>query len=121
MPIFEIRLLGSPTVLWGGESLSILRRQTRLLLYRLAVLGQPLSRAHLCFLFWPDAPESTAGRNLSHLLTHLRQALPDSDALVTAEDQVCLNPEMVWSDVHEFLRLRDWGGGNWKRWMRWNS
>ena len=111
MSIFEIRLLGSPTVSWDGAPLSILRRQTRILLYRLAVPGQTLSRDHLCFLFWPDVPETTAGRNLSHLLTHLRQALPNSDVLVTAEDRVYLDPETTWTDVREFLRLRDFRGG----------
>lgn len=85
----------------------IVRRQTRFLLYRLAVPGPPLSRDHLCFLFWPDVAESKATRNLSHLLTHLRQALPHAETLVTADDQVYLEPEMTWSDVAEFLRLRD--------------
>ena len=107
-----IRLLGSPTVTWDGAPLPILRRQTRILLYRLAVPGPPLSRDHLSFLFWPDVPESIAGRNLSHLLTHLRQALPNSDVLITAEDQVYLDSKETWSDVREFLQLRDFRGAN---------
>ena len=111
MPVFEIRLLGSPVVSWDGAPLPILRRQTRILLYRLAVPDQALSRDHLCFLFWPDVAESTAGRNLSHLLTHLRQALPNSDALITVDDRVYLDPELTWTDVGEFLRLRGFRGG----------
>lgn len=107
MPIFEIRLLGAPTVYWNGDPLPIVRRQTRILLYRLADPGPPLTREHLCFLFWPDVPEGTAARNLSHLLTHLRQALPDGDVVATSDDQVYLDPGSTWSDVGEFLRLRN--------------
>lgn len=105
MDVLEVRLLGSPSVQWGERSLSILRRQTRMLLFRLAVCGQPLAREHLCFLFWPDIPEAVAGRNLSHLLTHLRQALPDSDLLCAVEDRVALDRQRTWTDVTEFLRL----------------
>ena len=111
MNVLEIRLLGSPAVHWEGVPLSILRRQTRMLLFRLAVLGQPMPREHLCFLFWPDIPEAAAGRNLSHLLTHLRQALPDSDILCTVDDRVQLNRDRVWSDVGEFIRLGEMAGG----------
>ncbi len=41
MNVLEIRLLGAPTVHWGGAPLSIVRRQTRMLLFRLAMFGQP--------------------------------------------------------------------------------
>lgn len=44
----------------------------------------------MCFLCWPDAPEATARRHLSHLLTHLRRALPSPDLLLVAADQVAL-------------------------------
>lgn len=105
MDVLEIRLLGSPSAQWGEQPLSILRRQTRMLLFRLAVYGQPLARERLCFLFWPDISEAVAGRNLSHLLTHLRQALPDSELLCAVEDRVALDRQRTWTDVTEFLHL----------------
>lgn len=53
-------------------------------------------------LFWPDQPESTARRSLSHYLTHLRQALPIPQVLLTSRDRVWLDPEQVWCDAFEF-------------------
>jgi DNA-binding SARP family transcriptional activator len=60
---------------------------------------QPVPREHLCFLFWPNQSEIKARRNLTHLLTHLRRAMPDCEDLITGEDQVALNPDRVWSDT----------------------
>ncbi|HBY96409.1 MAG TPA: hypothetical protein DEP84_21115, partial [Chloroflexi bacterium] len=68
----RVYLLGAPRVEWTGRPLAIPRRQARALLYRLAASLEAIPREHLCFLFWPDAPDSVARRNLSHLLTHLR-------------------------------------------------
>ncbi|MFQ6059480.1 MAG: AAA family ATPase, partial [Anaerolineae bacterium] len=59
----------------------------------------------LCFLFWPDTPESTARRNLSHLLTHLRRALPDPEVLLASDDRIGLDPHRAWSDAAAFERL----------------
>ncbi len=101
----RIYLLGPPGVEWAGCPLVIPRRQARALLYRLAVQLQPVPREHLCFLFWPDTPESTARRNLSHLLTHLRRALPAPEVLLDSDDQVGLDPQRAWSDVTAFERL----------------
>jgi DNA-binding SARP family transcriptional activator len=102
----HIYLLGSPRVEWAGRPLPIPRRQARALLYRLAAQpAQPPSREHLCFLFWSNTPESTARRNLSHLLTHLRRALPVPELLLTHEDQVALDPQRAWSDVAAFEQL----------------
>ena len=64
-PVLRVYLLGSPRIEWAGQPLSIPRRQVRALLYRLVTRLQPISREHFCFLFWPDAPEATARRNLS--------------------------------------------------------
>jgi len=101
----KIHLLGQPYVTWTGHPLSIPRRQARALLYRLATGLAPLPREHLCFLFWPDIPESNARRNLSHLLTHLRRALPAPELLLTQDDRVGLNPRRTWSDVVAFEQL----------------
>lgn len=102
MSDLELYLLGPPAVLWRGEPLTILRRQTRALLFRLGTHLQPVARDRLAYQFWADRPQSVARRNLTHLLTHLREALP-SDAVITADtDQIGFEPELVWSDSAEF-------------------
>ncbi len=99
-------LLGSPVVEWSGTSLSISRRQVRALLYRLAADRHPLPREQLCYLFWPDAPESNARRKLTGLLSHLRHNLPSPEILVASNDRVWLDPSRTWSDAVNFARLR---------------
>ncbi len=101
----QIYLLGSPVAVWAGQPLVIPRRQTRALLYRLAANEQPIPREQLCFLFWSDTPESSARRNLTHLLAHLRRALPKPELLLVANDGISLDPSGTWSDVVEFIRL----------------
>ena len=101
----RVYLLGPPAVAWGNHPLLIPRRQARALLYRLATRLQPVPREQLCFLFWPDAPEATARRHLSHLLTHLRRALPIPELLLVAADQIALDASRVWSDVATFEQL----------------
>lgn len=104
-PTLQIRLFGAPTLTWAGVALPIARRQTRALLYRLATDLRPVARAQLCLLFWPDLPDVTARRNLTHLLTLLRQALPQPELLVTDGETVGLDPDAVWSDTNTFMRL----------------
>lgn len=100
-----ICLLGVPKVCWKGSLISIPRRQVRALLYRLATEMEPISREHLCWLFWPDVATQEAHRNLSHLLTHLRYFLPDQKMLCATDDLLLLDPQYVWSDSATFLRL----------------
>jgi len=101
----QVCLLGPPEVTWAGQPLSISRRQARALLYRLAARLDPIPREQLCFLFWPDIPESKARLYLSRLLTHLRRSLPTPAVLLTAGDCVALDPTQTWSDVTAFERL----------------
>jgi DNA-binding SARP family transcriptional activator/tetratricopeptide (TPR) repeat protein len=100
-----VYMLGPPNVEWAGRAVVIPRRQARALLYRLAARLQPVPREHLCYLFWSDTDESTARRNLSRLLTHLRRALATPKVLVTSGDHVGLDPRSVWSDTAAFERL----------------
>ena len=101
----SIRLLGLPAVAQRQSRLDIPRREVRALLYRLANRLEPVSREQLCFLFWPNAPEITARRALSHLLTHLRNALLSPDAVSTRDDQVELNHCRAWTDTTAFEQL----------------
>lgn len=102
----RVYMLGPPRVEWVGRPLSLPRRQLRALLYLLASRLQPVPREQLSFLFWPDLPDATARRRLSHLLTHLRRALPDAQLLRIDQDAVSLDPELVWADATAFQRLR---------------
>lgn len=99
----EVRLLGRPVVLWGNEPLEVERRQVRELLYRLVESAEPVSRSKLCFLFWPDIPESSARRNLSRLISYLKRALPDPGMVRVAGEYVGLNNLAVWSDTKQFI------------------
>jgi DNA-binding SARP family transcriptional activator len=79
--------------------ITIPRRQTRALLFRLAAALQPVPRDHLAFVFWPDSPDAVARRNLTVLLAQLRRALPSPDMLVTTGDAIALNPARVRVDT----------------------
>ncbi|MGD8244911.1 MAG: AAA family ATPase [Anaerolineae bacterium] len=98
-------MFGSPRVEGGGAVLSVPRRQVRALLYRLAAELEPIPREHLCFLFWADAPEPEARRQLTNLLTHLRRELHAPDLLLSFGDRVGLDPCRVSSDVVAFRHL----------------
>lgn len=95
-------LLGTASVQWDDLPLRIPRRQVRALLYYLGTEGRPTPRERLCYLLWSDVADSKARRNLSHLLSHLRKALPASDLLSTVEDRVYLDPQRLWTDVAAF-------------------
>lgn len=102
MTTLNVQLFGSPTIEWQGNYFEIPRRRARALLYRLAVDLQPVAREHLVFLFWSDTADSIAHRDLSHLLTHLRRALPSPEMLQATSDFIFLNPKLVWSDTYAF-------------------
>ncbi|MEJ2735967.1 MAG: AAA family ATPase [Anaerolineae bacterium] len=104
--LLEVQLFGPPKVTWVDRPLPVSRRQVRALLYRLAADQRPVPREQLCFLFWPDTPESSARRKLTGLVNHLRRSLPTPELLITDDDQVRLDPERTWSDTVAFDR---WG------------
>ena len=102
MPKLELYLMGPPYVLWQGEPVTILRRQTRALLFRLGTHLLPIARDRLAYQFWADRPQNVARRNLTHLLTHLREALPSDEVIMADTDQISLDPDVTWSDTAEF-------------------
>ncbi len=101
-PCFRVYMLGPAWIEYRGEPLTILRRQARGLIYRLAARLQPVSREELCFAFWPDMPERTAHRHLSHVLCHLRESLPMPDLVRSHNELVELDPRRAWSDACAF-------------------
>ncbi len=113
-PDLRIYLLGPSWIAWRDQSLSIQRRQARALLYCLAAKREPVPRDQICFGFWPDEYDAKSHRNLSHLLSHLRKALPDPSVLRSVNDILELDPQRVWCDAAEFrdactdLDVRNW-------------
>jgi DNA-binding SARP family transcriptional activator/regulation of enolase protein 1 (concanavalin A-like superfamily) len=87
-PKLRIDLLGGCRVLVGDrllEAISSPRLQS-FLAYLLLHRGTPQTRQHIAFTFWPDSTEPQARTNLRKLLYDLRQALPQADAFVQADD-----------------------------------
>lgn len=101
----RVYVLGPPAAELNAQPVAIPRRQVRALLYVLAAELRPIPREHLCYLFWPDTSESTARRDLSHLLAHLRRALPDPDSVIAQDDALALDPNRVTSDLAGFTQL----------------
>ncbi len=101
----HIHLFGSCQITWQGQPWNLPRRQLRALLFRLAARLEPVSRAHLAFLFWPDQPDAVARRHLTRLISSLRAALPLPNLLLIAEETVALNPLLCASDSDTFWRL----------------
>ncbi|MEZ4771332.1 MAG: hypothetical protein R2844_23300 [Caldilineales bacterium] len=111
MARLEIRLLGEPSIRWDGQPWEIARRQARALLYRLAASPEPVARSQLTFLFWPDAPDTAARRNLTQRLSLLRRDLPDPRLVQTTATHVQLDRERVCVDTSQFRHLLDEAGG----------
>lgn len=105
MSQLTVRLLGTPTVEWDSEFRDIPRRKVRALFYRLAVDMRPVAREHLAYLFWASQPDAIAHRDLTHLITHLRCALPAPEILQCTADFLFVDSRRIWCDTGEFLRL----------------
>lgn len=69
----QARLLGPPEVRVGDKSFEPPPGKTSALLYYLAYKGEWVGRDELVYLFWPEADESTARKNLRQLLSTLRR------------------------------------------------
>lgn len=101
---FRLLLLGVPEVAWQGQPFTLPRRQARALLFYLAAEQPPVPRDQLTFLLWPDSSESTARRNLTRLLSYLRNTLPHPDLLVTPQTAVALNADLIELDTVQFSK-----------------
>jgi serine/threonine protein kinase len=101
----KIQLFGPPALSWDDQALEMPRRQARALIYFLAAAGHPVTRDQLILLLWPDIPEARARRNLTRLLSYLRQMLPDEGLMITQDSSVSLNFESIWCDAYLFDQL----------------
>jgi tetratricopeptide (TPR) repeat protein len=102
-----IRLLGQPSVLIDQRPVNIQRRQTRALLFFLAGNAGMVGRSELITRFFNAEiiPDEVARRRLRELISKLRSNLPDPEVLVTGNDQVGLDPELVDLDLLTFEHL----------------
>jgi DNA-binding SARP family transcriptional activator len=55
---FRINILGTPAIAWREQPYKLSRRQARGLLFYLGNELQPVARDRLCFLLWPDIPDT---------------------------------------------------------------
>ncbi|MEW5829919.1 MAG: AAA family ATPase [Chloroflexota bacterium] len=104
--LFETFHLYTP----DGDALDLGSPTTRsLLAYLLLNRHRPSDRRRLAFLFWPNASESAARRNLRQYLHHLRSVLapldPEGGLLLASGSTVQFDPQAhVWLDVEFFLQ-----------------
>lgn len=100
--LLEIYTFGDVVIQWRTKAarLALSPREALLLIY-LAYQRVPVSRAHLCHLFWPADTPLRAHGNLRKLLVDVRKSV--NDLLVITREEVALHPELsYWLDVHEF-------------------
>jgi DNA-binding SARP family transcriptional activator/tetratricopeptide (TPR) repeat protein len=103
--ILQLRLLGSPQLIYGGQTLNVPRRQARAFLYRLGPSPGPVSRDALMQLLWPDSSDPSARRRLTRLLSYVRGTLPNPEAISADPSAVWLVSDLAKSDALAFASL----------------
>jgi DNA-binding SARP family transcriptional activator len=102
--LFETFRLYAP----NGDLIELGSPTTRsLLAYLLLNRQRPSDRRRLAFLFWPNASESAARRNLRQYIHHIRIALekvdPQGAILLATGSTLQFNPQTpLWVDVEAF-------------------
>ena len=79
--ILQIQLLGGFRLVYDNGTLTerFSPRAQTLLAYLLLHQGQPLTRSHVAYTFWPDSSDAQARTNLRRELHGLRQSFPDME------------------------------------------
>ncbi len=103
-PALEIRLLGPPEVLVGGQPLQVDTRKAVAILALLAADGRPYARDELAAVLWPDSDGSAANGALRRTLSVMRAAIP-GEALRIDRARVALDGSGVRVDLAELERL----------------
>ncbi|MEM7414187.1 MAG: hypothetical protein AAF389_01750 [Gemmatimonadota bacterium] len=103
---FRLRLLG-PWSLEGpdGQQInSVLAQPKRLcLLAYLALKAEPITRATIVALFWPERDEERARNSLAQALFYLRRSMGKSLVENLPGDRIRISDETVWFDAREVL------------------
>ena len=93
-----VHLFGGLSLHHRGNPLTLPSQTSRsLFAYCAAHAGRTHTRSHLAGIVWPDLPESTARRRLSHALWEIGQTLPEQQGasyLVRSADAVGFNHQL---------------------------
>jgi DNA-binding SARP family transcriptional activator len=104
-PRLSILVLGPPVITLDGKHIKISRRQQRAGLFYLASEMQPVNRTKICEIFWPEEPESLARKHLREGLSRLRSELYEHDVIVSENDTLSLDPNLVYVDGREYTEI----------------
>src|SRR5688500_17208172 len=98
-----LRLLGGATLdsEAGPIAARALQRRRIALLALLAAARKPVSREKVTAFLWPESDSEQARHLLSVAVYELRKAIHE-EAIISARDEVALNPAFIHSDVDEF-------------------
>ena len=105
----EVRLLGPPRVLRGGDLVGFDTRKATALLAHLALSGRPRPRDALADLLWPDADVERARGALRRTLSTLRAGIGAEHVEATRDHVRLVRGDRLRVDVDEFRRLREAG------------
>ena len=102
IPTLHIHLLGDFLLVSGDTPVKTLpvSRVQSLLAYLLLHRNAPQERSRLAFLLWPDSTEAQAHTNLRKLLHQLRQAFPEIERFLHADNrslQWFPKPDAAWT------------------------
>jgi TolB-like protein/DNA-binding SARP family transcriptional activator len=107
----SLKLLGGASVFDDGEPLhgAVVQRH-RLALLALLACSRPagVSRDKLAALLWPESDAERARNSLKQAVHVIRRAL-GPEAVLSAGDELRLDPSAVWCDVIAFRRAVDAG------------
>jgi DNA-binding SARP family transcriptional activator len=105
IPPLSILLLGPPQVILNGQLVKINRREQRAGLFFLAGQMEPVSRAEICDIFWPEDSEELSRKKLREGLSRIRSALKDPDIIISNNDFVSLDSSRVYIDAREYNNI----------------
>ena len=101
---FRLHVLGAPDLRTpdGRRVTSVLSQPKRLgLLTYLALAPEPVTRASLVALFWPESDEARARNALSQAVFYLRRSLDEQVIQGYEGDRLWAPPEHLWCDARE--------------------
>jgi len=105
LPIFYLKLFGSPSLEGGDRAILSGRATQRHRLALLALLAvaadRRLTREKLIAYLWPEA-EPERGRNNLNVSTYVLRTALGEGAFLSAGEDLRLNPEVIHTDVAEF-------------------
>lgn len=110
--MFEIRLFGTPEILYNGSPVRLTRKANRALLLYLAANGVAVSRDSLLELFWERKSLERARAGLRETLSRLRTSLPEASLLVSQPESVSLDFNQAQVDYLQFMALSQKIGGD---------